>query len=424
MSDLDTPFDHPWSQEAIGSIGNVTVGGTPRTSVKEYWDGDVPWMASGDVHLKRITDVPIRITKSGLRFSNATLVEPPAVAISLAGQGKTRGTVALVLCPLCTNQSVALIKGSPTRVVTDYLFYNLEFRYEELRSRSAGEGRAGLSKRILEQVPVPLPPLSDQTRIAEILSTVDRAIEQIKALIAKQQCIKTGLIQDLLTRGIDEHGNLRSEQTHQFKDSPLGQIPVEWAVYPCREVTELITVGIVIRPAQYYVASGIPALRSANICEDGINTVDLVFISSRSNDQLAKSQLRSGDVVTVRTGYPGTSAVVPTELSGSNCIDVLISRPSEGLRSEFLATWINSPFGKNQVLRKQGGLAQQHFNVGELRDLIIPLPSLEEQDAIISVLSASEARVAEESYLARKCHTIKQGLMQDLLTGKRCVTKL
>ncbi|MFN9025219.1 MAG: restriction endonuclease subunit S, partial [Akkermansiaceae bacterium] len=68
----------------------------------------------------------------------------------------------------------------------------------------------------------------EQTKIAEILSTVDRAIDQTEALIAKQQRLKTGLMQDLLTRGIDEHGNLRSEQTHKFKDSPLGRIPVEW----------------------------------------------------------------------------------------------------------------------------------------------------------------------------------------------------
>ena len=240
MSNLDIPFDHPWSQEAIGNIGNVTVGGTPRTSIKEYWDGDVPWMASGDVHLKRITDVPTRITKLGLRFSNATLVEPPAVAISLAGQGKTRGTVALVLCQLCTNQSVALIKGSATRVVTDYLFYNLEFRYEELRSRSAGEGRAGLSKQILEQVPLPLPPLPDQTRIAEILSSVDRTIAQTESLIAKQQRIKTGLMQDLLTRGVTSPGQLRPtryREPQSYKESALGWIPKEWAVFPCTEVT-------------------------------------------------------------------------------------------------------------------------------------------------------------------------------------------
>ena len=68
----------------------------------------------------------------------------------------------------------------------------------------------------------------EQTKIAEILSTVDQAIEQTEALIAKQQRIKTGLMQDLLTRGIDENGNLRSEDTHEFKDSPLGRIPVEW----------------------------------------------------------------------------------------------------------------------------------------------------------------------------------------------------
>ena len=72
--------------------------------------------------------------------------------------------------------------------------------------------------------------ISEQTKIAEILSTVDQAIEQTEALIAKQQRIRTGLMQDLLTRGIDEDGNLRSEETHEFKDSPLGRIPVEWEV--------------------------------------------------------------------------------------------------------------------------------------------------------------------------------------------------
>ena len=78
---------------------------------------------------------------------------------------------------------------------------------------------------------------AEQAKIAEVLSTVDRAIEQTEALIAKQQRIKTGLMQDLLTRGIDEHGNLRSEQTHKFKDSPLGRIPVEWE---CKELSQVL----------------------------------------------------------------------------------------------------------------------------------------------------------------------------------------
>jgi type I restriction enzyme S subunit len=222
------PFNHPWQEALIGNVGAVIVGGTPRTSVDKYWNGTVPWMVSGDVNLKKISDVPGRITEQGLRYSNATLVAPPTVAIGLAGQGKTRGTVALILCKLCTNQSIALIQGDARVLENTYLLYNLEFRYNELRSRSAGDGRAGLSKHLIEQIPVPLPTKPEQTKIAEVLSTVDRAIEQTEALIAKQQRIKTGLMQDLLTRGIDEHGNLRSEQTHPFKDSPLGRLPVEW----------------------------------------------------------------------------------------------------------------------------------------------------------------------------------------------------
>lgn len=413
-----------WIEACLGEVCSIEIGGTPSRGIPAYWDTERKtqniWVSIKDMHQRTISDTAEQISDSGVKHSNAKLQPKGTVLLSFK---LTIGRVAIAGVPLYTNEAIAGLKTTGN-LTSEYLFHGLQ--YWDLRQDvdPAIKG-ATLNKEKLRRIKFVHPKFaSEQAKIAKILSTVDRAIEQTEALIAKQQRIKTSLMQDLLTRGIDEHGNLRSEQTHQYKDSPIGRIPAEWTVYPCKEVTELITVGIVIRPAQYYVASGIPALRSANICEDGINTLDLVFVSSRSNDQLAKSQLRSGDVVTVRTGYPGTSAVVPPEFSGANCIDVLISRPSECLRSEFLATWINSPFGKNQVLRTQGGLAQQHFNVGELRNLIIPLPSLEEQDAIISVLSSSNASIAEERNFARKCHTIKQGLMHNLLTGKCRVTKI
>jgi type I restriction enzyme S subunit len=95
------PFTHPWPEMPLGDVATVVVGGTPSTDVPAYWGGDIPWMASGDVHQKRITDVEGRITSLGLRSSNATLVEPPSVAVALAGQGKTRGTAAKVLTRAC-----------------------------------------------------------------------------------------------------------------------------------------------------------------------------------------------------------------------------------------------------------------------------------------------------------------------------------
>src|SRR5947209_5547538 len=105
------PFQHAWSEVRLGTVANVEVGGTPSTAIPAFWGGDIPWMSSGDVHQRQITDVPGRITLLGLQSSNAKMVPAPAVAIALAGQGKTRGTVALTLVPLCTNQSVALVRG-------------------------------------------------------------------------------------------------------------------------------------------------------------------------------------------------------------------------------------------------------------------------------------------------------------------------
>ena len=203
-----------------------------------------------------------------------------------------------------------------------------------------------------------------------------------------------------------------------YKQSEIGVIPEEWDTQPCSEVSERIMVGIVIRPTQYYVANGVPAFRSANIREDGINDLDLVFISNESNAVLAKSQTRTGDVLTVRTGYPGTSAVVHSRHEGCNCIDILITRPSKKVDSEWLAIWINSPLGKEQVLRNQGGLAQKHFNVGDMRNLVVALPPLLEQRTIATALSDVDGLLGGLDRLIAKKRNLKQAAMQQLLTGR------
>lgn len=203
-----------------------------------------------------------------------------------------------------------------------------------------------------------------------------------------------------------------------FKQTEIGVIPTEWEIKTCGELADRVMVGVVIRPTQYYVASGVPALRSANVRERGIDETDLVFFSNSSNELLSKSQVRVGDVLTVRTGYPGTSAVATHHHSGWNCIDILITRPRKALNSEFLARWINSSFGKEQVLRKQGGLAQKHFNVADMKELLIAVPDIAEQQAIAQVLSDADALIESLEQLLAKKRKMKQGAMQELLKGK------
>ena len=203
-----------------------------------------------------------------------------------------------------------------------------------------------------------------------------------------------------------------------YKVTEVGVIPETWETRQCSDLCERIMVGIVIRPAQYYVSNGVPAFRSANVREDGITDTDLVFISESSNALLSKSQTRTGDVLTVRTGYPGTSAVVRPTHAGCNCIDILITRPTKKLHSEWLAIWINSSFGKEQVLRNQGGLAQKHFNVGDMRNLVVALPPVPEQRAIAAALGDVDMLLAGLDRLIAKKRDLKQAAMQQLLSGQ------
>jgi type I restriction enzyme S subunit len=182
----------------------------------------------------------------------------------------------------------------------------------------------------------------------------------------------------------------------------------------------MLTVGVVVKPSTYYVESGVPAFRSFNVREDRLFTNDLVFFSKQASDgPLSKSRLREGDVLIVRTGYPGTSCVVPKEYNGANCIDLVIARPDPTLvRSEFLSRFFNSASGKQQALHAKVGLAQQHLNVGAVRRTLIPLPPLPEQREIAAQLSAVDAKLAAEEARRAALAALFQSLLHHLLTGK------
>jgi len=179
---------------------DLVAGGTPSTKNKRYWEnGDILWLLSGEIHKKRIYDTQKKISKLGYENSNATLLPKQSVLIALAGQGKTRGTTAITEIELTTNQSVAAIISNFNYLNSYYVYYVLDSMYEELRSKSSGSGRAGLSLTILREIGLPLPSLSEQNQIASTLLSVDD-----KLIIEKNRRIQLGrlkksLMQDLLT---------------------------------------------------------------------------------------------------------------------------------------------------------------------------------------------------------------------------------
>lgn len=408
-----------WTKTSLGSVADVIVGGTPSTAIPAFWGGTIPWMASGDVHAKRVFDVPGRITEKGYAASNAKLVHPPTVALGLAGQGKTRGTAALINVELSTNQSIALIKPQPELADATYLYHNLDFRYDELRSSSAGGGRAGLSKGILEVLPLHLPPLPEQRRIAEILDTLDRTIESTQRIIEKLQATRQGLLHDLLTRGLDEHGQLRdpARNPEQFKETELGRLPREWAVSSFSEV--LAAVIDCPHTTPVFTTTGVPIARTSSI-RNGHFDVRGASRTSYSDylHRISRGRPETGDIVFTREAPVGEAFVIPKGLEVSLGQRTVLLKPSKLLSPEYLLQYIySSSFGLH-IKNLTGGTTNPHLNVSEIRRIPLPLPGIQEQNRIVALLQAHQARTATEQSRLAKLQALKRGLMDDLLTGR------
>jgi len=279
-----------------------------------------------------------------------------------------------------------------------FLFYLLK----TLRLNSLDRSTAipGLNRNDVYSKIIPLPPLPVQRQIVAVL-------EQAEAVKRQRQEA------DALTGAL-----LQSVFYEMFGDTVRNER--EWNIAKIEEICDEITVGIVVRPASYYVESGVPAFRSLNIRPDKLNLENFVYINSSDNDTvLAKSKIRDGDVLVVRTGYPGTACVVPPEFDGANCIDLIILRPKKQVVDcNYLSRFLNSEYGKAQALAGNTGLAQQHLNIGAIRQVKIPLPPLALQQQFARVVQEVEQIRERQTELKRKIDVLFEGLIAGAFSGK------
>lgn len=191
-------FTGDWEQRKIADVAEIITGGTPSTRIVEYWNPpEVPWLSSGEVHKKYITSTDTMISRKGYENSSATMVRENSVLIALAGQGKTRGTVAINRIPLATNQSIAAMTFSDD-IDPDYVFSNLENRYEELRRISSGDGsRGGLNKKLVGDVTIPCPTLLEQNAMGTLFRVLDDLITLHQRKIDQLQAMKKFMLQNL-----------------------------------------------------------------------------------------------------------------------------------------------------------------------------------------------------------------------------------
>lgn len=183
----------------ISEFAELFAGATPSTKVRAYWEnGTIPWMSSGEVHMGRITSTEKKISQQGYEKCSTKMVPIHTVVIALAGQGKTRGTVAVTEIELCTNQSLCAIVTDDT-VLSDYLYHNLKNRYEEIRNMCAiVDGRGGLNLKIVGSIKIIVPSVDEQKRFITFAKQSDKSKFELNRALDELTATYKQIIKDNL----------------------------------------------------------------------------------------------------------------------------------------------------------------------------------------------------------------------------------
>jgi type I restriction enzyme S subunit len=303
-----------------------------------------------------------------------------------------------------------------------WLYYALSA--VDLRSLNEATGVPSLAREALYRLPILTPPAPEQSKIAEVLSTVDRAIAQTEALIAKQQRIKTGLMQDLLTRGIDERGQLRSEATNTFKDSLVGRTPVEWEVIDFGDAGQWFSGGTPSKANDRFWNGGV-----SWICPKDMKQLELTSSIETITHYAVAAGVRLMPAGTVFIVIRGMILAHTFPVGYATCAmafnqDMKAIVAKEGLSGRYLAYWLMSQQHEFLKLTTTATHGTKRFDTDELSAVPMRLPDLREQEAILQILDKQQSLINDAQDRSEKLRHLKTALMQDLLTGKVRVTPL
>jgi type I restriction enzyme S subunit len=311
-----------------------------------------------------------------------------------------------------------------------FLFHWLQSRSMRTRAvaymgGSAGQQRVQPDFFTNYRVKAIAPP--EQVQIAAVLDTIDDAIAKTEAVNAKLRQVRVGLLHDLLTRGLDEKGQLRDPVAHpeQFQSSAIGRIPIAWKIEPARRLCSIITKGTTPPPSAFSTSErSIRYLRVDNLSFTGeldLSASQLFIDRATHEGLLSRSKVFEGDVLMNIVGPPlGKVCLVPSADNGWNINQAIaVFRPRTDISPLFLTTWTSSFAAQAWFWREAKRTSGQvNLTLEMCENLPVPLPSPEEIARIAELLVSTDAlRLAGENHL-KKCRALRSGLGDDLLTGR------
>ena len=390
-----------WQTKPIGEVCDIATGGTPSRSKPEYFGGNIKWLVSGDIHLGEIRDCDGRITEAGMKNSNAKLLPENSVMIALNGQGKTRGTVALLRTPATCNQSlVCMTPKQSSGLLPEFLCANLHERYDEIRRMTSDDDkdRRGLNMGIIRGIEIPIAPIPEQQRIVGILDEAFAGLATAKANAEKN-------LQN--TRALFE-SHLQSVFMQRGKG---------WVERPLGDVCDLLN-GFAFKSGDTVQESQTQLVRMGNLYGNRLNLDrSPVFYPDSFAKEFKRYLLSEGDLIISLTGTSGKEdygyAVRIPECGHSLLMNQRIAKfdsLKDFVHQDFLFFYLRSRAFLDILYPTANGTRQANLSSVTIKSLPFPLCSVEEQKAIAKGLN----RLQEESQRLASLYEQKVGALEAL----------
>ncbi len=406
--------------EPLWKLATVKAGTTPPRSEGDRFfnGGTINWVKTGDLNDGWLSDTVERITEEAVHETSLIVHPPGTVLVAMYGGFQQIGRSTILERPATTNQAISALAPDSSKLHSEFLNYCLIFFRPNWRKVAASSRKdPNITKQDILKFEIPVPPLHEQRRIAEILSSVDEAIAATRAVIEQTKKLKQGVLERLLTKGI---GHTR------FKQTEIGEIPEGWEVLELRDLLDVAQYGT-SAPCSYE-ATPYPVIRIPNVSGERISFEDLKFADLTSNEA-TRYILEKGDLLVIRTnGNPhfiGRMKVFESTERPFLFASYLIrlrARKNK-IRPEWIYSWSFRKMSRDFLLKSAATSAGNYnINLEALKSLRLAVPPISEQHAILDILSAFDAELDAVIHNLARVELLKSALMSDLLTGRRRVT--
>lgn len=383
-----------WATTTLGEIVDIKNGATPSTRISANWDGSIPWCTPTDITNapgKYLTETARSITEKGLASCGASLL--PAGALLLCSRA-TIGEIKIASSPVCTNQGFKSLVCTE-QAHNEFLYYFILTLKPRLVQQAIGSTFLEIGKHALASMEVRLPALKEQRAIAEALSDVDGLIESLESLIAKKQAVKTAAMQQLLT------GKTR-----------LPGFNGVWGTTRVSDFGEIVTGRTPPAEIEVFWGEQYPWITPTDISSrrDMITSERMIT----QEDLNSTRPLPENTVLVTCIASIGKNAILKTTGSCNQQINAVI--PNTDHNPEFI--YYLFEFSQKFLLANTGITATRIISKAVFSGLDFTIPPLDEQTAIAAVLSDMDAEIAALERRLDKIRTIKECMMQQLLTGR------